>query len=209
MDFRPLATIAVLNLAAAMSPGPAFVLITRTAATSNRASAMGVAGGTVAASVTWAATALLGLQMILVEASSVYRAIQLVGGAYLALIGIAMWRDASRGRTMEMASENAPVHHAFWKGLSLGLSNPKVVVFFGTIFTAVLGPSTPPVLKWAALLVVFCNESAWYTTVALAFGSAPVRRTYRRIRGGLERTFGTLLMMFGATLVWEGVRGRS
>jgi threonine/homoserine/homoserine lactone efflux protein len=53
----PLAAVAALNLAAAMSPGPAFVLITRTAAASSRSSALEAAAGTVAASVLWAAAA--------------------------------------------------------------------------------------------------------------------------------------------------------
>src|SRR5256885_6616289 len=49
-DVTPLAAVAALNLAAAISPGPAFVLITRTAAASCRSSALRAAAGTVAAS---------------------------------------------------------------------------------------------------------------------------------------------------------------
>ena len=88
-DLTPLAAVAALNLAAAISPGPAFVLITRTAA-SSRSSALKAAMGTVTASLIWAAAALLGLQVILTQAAGLYRAFQVLGGLYLCPIGFAM-----------------------------------------------------------------------------------------------------------------------
>src|SRR5262245_32453801 len=178
MDLEPLAAIAVLNLAAAMSPGPAFVLITRTAAATTRTSALKAAAGTVVASVTWAAAALLGLQVIFMRAASLYRGLQVVGGVYLAILGLAMWRHAPDAP--DATPESGPeMRDAFRRGLLLGLSNPKVVLFFGTIFTTAFAPSTPAAVKWAAVLIVLCNESAWYGCLALSFGSAPVRRVYR------------------------------
>lgn len=209
MDLGPLATIAALNFAAAVSPGPAFALVTRTAAVSTRRSALRVAAGTVTASVIWAAAALLGLQAILAEASGVYRGMQLVGGLYLGMLGVAMWRGASRPVTMTLAPGDGHGRGAFGRGLLLGLSNPKVVVFFGTIFTTALAPSTPTGVKWAALVVVFCNESLWYGALALTFGSPPVRRVYRRLKPVVERTFGVIMMSFGAKLLGDGGRSRT
>jgi threonine efflux protein len=208
MDLTPLAAIAALNLAAAVSPGPAFVLITRTAAGSTRSSALKVAAGTVAASVTWAAAALLGLQVVLTQAAGLYRAVQLVGGLYLFLVGMAIWRHAPDPMPEELAVTNLQVRGAFRKGLLLGLSNPKVVVFFGTIFTTAFAASTPAAIKWAALLVVLCIESAWYGTLALCFGSAPIRRGYRRVKTRLERVVGGLLVSFGAKLAWDGAHAK-
>lgn len=204
-DLTPLAAVAALNLAAAISPGPAFVLITRTAAASSRSSALKAAIGTVTASLIWAAAALLGLQVLLTQAAGLYRAFQVLGGLYLCLIGFAMWRHAPE--PMPVAS-GAELHArgAFSKGLVLGLSNPKVVVFFGTVFTTAFAPSTPAWVKWSALLVVLCNESLWYGSLALCFGSSPVQSTYRRVKTSLERSFGALLLAFGVKLVWNGAQ---
>ena len=204
-DWTPLAAVAALNLAAAMSPGPAFVLITRTAAGTSRSSALQAAAGTVVASVTWAAAALLGFQVSLTQAAGLYRTFQFLGGLYLCFIGVALWRHASE--PMPTASAvGGHVRGAFRRGLVLGLSNPKVVVFFGTIFTSAFAPSTPASVKWAALLVVLCIESTWYGTLALCFGSSPVQGIYRRVKASLERVFGALLLLFGARLVWSGAR---
>ena len=204
-DLTPLAAVAALNLAAAMSPGPAFVLITRTAAASSRSSALKAAAGTVAASVIWAAAALLGVQVILAQAAGVYRAFQVAGGVYLCVIGSVMWRHAADPMPTGSAAD-VQLRGAFTKGLLLGLSNPKVVVFFGTIFTTAFAPSTPAAVKWAALLVVLGNESIWYGSLALCFGSSLVQRRYRRVKAGLERIFGALLTVFGAKLAWSGAQ---
>jgi threonine efflux protein len=206
MDLRPLAAIAALNLAAAMSPGPAFIFITRTAAGSTRASALNAAAGTVAASVSWAAAALLGVHVVLTQAVGLYRAVQLAGGVYLAVLGMAMWRHAPDALATEVAAASVTGRGAFSKALLLGLSNPKVVVFFGTIFATALSPDTPAARKLAALVIVLCIESTWYGFLALCFGTPPVQRAYRRVKATFERIFGTVLIAFGARLVWSSAR---
>jgi len=96
----------------------------------------------------------------------------------------------------------------FRKGLLLGLSNPKVIVFFGTIFTTVFAPATPVRVRWAALLVVFVNETLWYGSIATLFGTSAIQRTYMKLKVHAERFFGGLLCAFGVRLVWSGGRAR-
>jgi threonine efflux protein len=205
VDLRPLATIAALNLAAAMSPGPAFLLVSRTAAGSTRRSALLTAAGTASASVIWAAAALLGLQIILARAAGVYHVLQFVGGLYLCFIGFSIWRGA--GVPLAMLTPAKPQERgSFGRALLMGLSNPKVIVFFGTIFTTAFDPSAPAVFKWAALLVVLVIETTWYTSVATLFGISPIQRGYRKMKKTLERTFGGLMVLFGGRLTWSAVR---
>jgi threonine/homoserine/homoserine lactone efflux protein len=207
MDFRPLITVAVLNLAAAMSPGPAFLLVTRTAATASRPVAWATAAGTVAASLTWAAAALLGWQLILAQVASLYRFLQVAGGLYLCFIGWSTWRDARNPLPAPGGTTRDVRAGGFRKGLLLGLSNPKVIVFFGTIFTTLFAPSTPAAVRWLALLVILINESAWYGTISTLFGTAVMQRTYGKMKAVIERCFGALLAGFGVRLVWSGCYG--
>jgi threonine efflux protein len=207
VDFTPLITVAALSLAAAVSPGPAFVLITRTAASSKRPVAWAVAGGTVMASITWAVAALLGWQLILARVAGLYQVLQIAGGVYLCFIGWSTWRHAGDALAESGRGEDVSVTSGFRKGLLLGLSNPKVMVFFGTIFTTLFTPSTPAPVRWAALAVVFVNETLWYFSLATLFGTSVAQRSYRRLKARLERFFGGVLMLFGARLVWSGSRG--
>jgi threonine/homoserine/homoserine lactone efflux protein len=206
-DFQPLLSVAALDLAAAMSPGPAFVLITHTAASSKRPVAWATAAGTVAGSLIWAAAALLGWQLLLARAASIYRFLQIGGGLYLCFIGWSTWRHAADPLPPLTEDAGHTVHDGFRKGLLLGLSNPKVIVFFGTVFTALFTPSTPAWVRWSALLVILVNETAWYGSLATVFGISVIRRTYARLKVIAERFFGAVLMVFGARLVWNGSRG--
>jgi threonine efflux protein len=187
-----------------MSPGPAFLLVTRTAAGGSREAGLRAAAGTVLASVSWAVAAVLGLQVVLARAAGAYRVFQLLGGLYLCYIGATVWRGA-RAATPEANVAPDPGDGSFRRGLTLGLSNPKVIVFFGTIFTTAFAAGTPGRVKWAAVLVVLCVESFWYSTLALFFGVATVRRGYQKLKVGLERTFGCLLVIFGGKLAWGSV----
>src|ERR1700761_5115131 len=206
IDLRPLATIAALDLAAAMTPGPAFLLVSRTAAGSTRRSALLTAAGTASSAAIWAGAALLGLQVILMKAANIYHLLQFIGGLYLCFIGISIWRGASRPLPAVTASK-VTERNAYGRALMLGLSNPKIIVFFGTIFTTAFDPSAPAAFKWAALLVVLLIESSWYTSLATLFGISPIQRAYRKIKKGLERTFGGLMFLFGGRLTWASVRG--
>jgi threonine/homoserine/homoserine lactone efflux protein len=127
MDVRPLLTIAVLHLAATMSPGPAFVLVTRVSATPARRSALQAAAGTVVGSLIWATAALLGFQVMLAKAAWAYRTLQVAGGVYLAFFGVAMWQLAPVPLNIDGASTHPSRRNAFWQALSLALSNPKVL----------------------------------------------------------------------------------
>jgi threonine/homoserine/homoserine lactone efflux protein len=204
LDLRPLATIAALNLAAAMSPGPAFLLVSRTAAGSTRRSALLTATGTASASVIWAAAALLGLQVILIKAAGIYHLLQFIGGLYLCFIGLSIWRGA--GVPLPPVMPVGVQRNSYRRALLLGLSNPKVIVFFGTIFTTAFDPSAPAAFKWAALLVVLLIETTWYTSVATLFGISPIQRAYCKMKKALERTFGGLMFVFGGRLTWASVQ---
>jgi len=206
LDLRPLATIAALNLAAAMSPGPAFLLVSRTAAGSTRRSALLTAGGTANASVIWAGAALLGLQVILTKAAGIYHMLQFAGGLYLCFVGVSIWRGASV--PLPVFTPAVLERSSYRRALLLGLSNPKVIVFFGTIFTTAFDPSAPVAFKWAALLVVMLIETTWYTCLATLFGIAPIQRAYRKLKKALERTFGGLMFLFGGRLTWASVQPR-
>ena len=203
-DLQPLLGIAALNLAATMSPGPAFVLVTQTAVSSRRDVALAAAAGTVTASMTWCLGALLGWQFLLVRAVALYRFLHIAGGCYLGYIGVMMWLHA-RDPLPELDRQSLTRGAAWRKALFLGLSNPKVIVFFGTVFTALFTPQTPAAIRWASPLIVLFNECVWYSLVATLFGTAPVQRIYRRLKAGAERVFGSFLLLFSARLVFRGI----
>ena len=171
-----LAGIGAVQLMAAMSPGPAFLVVTRISVGESRRAALGAAFGVATAALLWAVAATLGMHVLLAEAAWLYGALKLVGGLYLLWLGIQAWRHAAQ--PLAPATEGVVAMNAWeaWRlGFSTNLANPKVIVFFGSIFVTLFTPETPSWVRGAALIVVAVNESGWYATVALLFSSRPAQ----------------------------------
>jgi RhtB (resistance to homoserine/threonine) family protein len=197
-----LAGIGAVQLMAAMSPGPAFLVVTRISVGESRRAALGAAFGVATAALLWAVAATLGMHVLLAEAAWLYGALKLVGGLYLLWLGIQAWRHAAQ--PLAPATEGVVAMNAWeaWRlGFSTNLANPKVIVFFGSIFVTLFTPETPSWVRGAALIVVAVNESGWYATVALLFSSRPAQAAYRRAKRWIDRATGAVMMIFGLHLI--------
>src|SRR5262249_20751279 len=94
-------------------------------------------------------------------------------------------------------------HSALLRGFLIQISNSKVVVFFGSIFVAML-PSEVPAWMIAALIALLTmNEIVWYSLVSLFFGSSPVRRFYLIAKCWLDRAAGASLVLLGFRLLGD------
>src|SRR6476661_7385220 len=89
-----LAGIGAVQLMAAMSPGPAFLVVTRISVGETRRTALGAAFGVATAALFWAVAATLGMHVLLTEAAWLYGILKLAGGAYLIWLGFQAWRHA-------------------------------------------------------------------------------------------------------------------
>lgn len=197
-----LAGIAVANFLGIVSPGPAFLLVTRAAAGHSRAVGVATGFGVAAAVLLWALAATFGVAALMTRFAAIYGAIQLAGGLYLIWLGLMAWRHAD-SEPGKRAAPPAPTRfgRAMLSGFALTLGNPKVVIFFGSIFVALLPQDAPLWVQLAALGIVAVQETLWYTTVALLFSRPGVQAVYQRLRGRIEQLLGAIFIGLGARLV--------
>ena len=145
-------TIAIVQIIALMSPGPDFFFVSQTAVSRSRHEAMaGVAGITLGVAM-WAALALLGLQLLLHRLIWLERLIAVCGGLYLCWMGLKMLRGAfarpAQGQTAEPVQVFAGAWRSLRNGLFTNLANPKVVIYFGSIFSAFVGTGVSSAARW-------------------------------------------------------------
>lgn len=196
--------IALIHLAAAISPGPSFVVAVRTAAAEGLRPAVGLAIGLGLAAAIWALAALLGLAVLFEVAPALLTALKIVGGAVLLWIAYKTWRHA-RDPLPTAAEGEIATPRSFLSAIRLGMAtqfaNPKPAVFFGAVFIGLVPPETP-VWVLAALLTVICvQETLWYVLVARVFSLARSRAAYGRFKATVDRTFGGLIALLGAKIV--------
>ncbi|EPX78990.1 LysE family translocator [Litoreibacter arenae] len=201
MTLAGFATVALIHLLAAMSPGPSFVLSVRSAASEGFRVAVGLAIGFGLAAMLWAAAALLGLSLLFEVVPALFTALKVVGGLFLIYIAYKMWRHAPE--PMPVLTEGTPPRsttRAIWLGLLAMLANPKPAVFFGAVFVGVVPVEASLTDKLVVLLNIFWVEAAWYMIVARVFSLPRARAGYGHFKSKLDRTFGGLIALLGAKI---------
>ena len=78
----------------AISPGPSFIMVARTAIGSSRGEGLAAAVGMGLAGTILSIAALAGLNSLLLAMPSLYLVLKVVGGLYLVYIGVRIWAGA-------------------------------------------------------------------------------------------------------------------
>jgi threonine/homoserine/homoserine lactone efflux protein len=192
-----------------VSPGPSFVMVARLAVATSRADGLAAAVGMGVGGVVFAVAALLGLQAILLAVPSVYFALKLLGGLYLASLGVRIFRGARLALAVDAGGEGAaaPPGRSFWLGLSTQVSNPKTAIVYASVFAAFLPASFSLLFATVLLCVVFVIEAGWYGLVATVLSSPRPRRAYLGCKAWVDRAAGAVMVGLGLKLVLSAHKG--
>ncbi|WP_374384795.1 LysE family translocator [Dongia sp.] len=195
-------------LVGAISPGPSFLLVARTSLSQSRriglASALGMGvGGMILATL-----AVIGLQALFMQVEWLYMGFKVGGGAYLAYLGYRLWRGAKE--PLATGNEATGRGNGFFRTflLSLGtqLSNPKTVIFYSSVFAALL-PARPSLGTIVMLpFILFLIEGGWYSAVALAFSTARPRAAYLSFKAWIDRAAGAVMAALGLRLIFSAAK---
>lgn len=199
------ATVALVHLVALMSPGPDFFFVSQTAASRSRKEAMmGVLGITLGI-VVWAGVALMGLHLLLAKMAWLHEIIMVGGGLYLLWMGWQLLRSA-RQRHKQPQSDAPAVElpkrgMSFLKGLLTNLSNPKAIIYFGSVFSLFVGNDVGAATRWGLFLLIITETFAWFALVAAIFALPWMREKYQRMAKWVDGMAGVLFAGFGIHLI--------
>ncbi|GAB2861956.1 LysE family translocator [Actinocorallia aurea] len=115
-------------------PGPSVLfVIGRALAHGRRAALTTVLGNTAGGYVLVVAVA-VGIGSVVERSVAVFTALKLAGAAYLVYLGFRAWRD--RGALRAAVADGGAARgglRTFWEGFTVGVSNPKTIVFFAAV----------------------------------------------------------------------------
>lgn len=198
-----LGSVFVVHVLAMLSPGPNVLVVTQTAASRTRRAGVLVALGVATGAALWSGAALLGLSALFMQVGWLYAALTFAGGAYLLYLSFRLWRGASRPLVL---TAGEPVTsqtdwQAFCLGLLTNLTNPKALVFYGSIFAALLTPELPAWVKLAAFGIIVGNSVIWHGALACFFSAGRAQRFYQRVKGGIDRVAALVLALLALRLI--------
>ena len=192
------------------TPGPNMLLIMSVSARHGvRASVMAMLGCMTALLAMMSISA-AGMGAVLQSSPQVFEALRLAGAAYLAYLGIKVWRapvqDASTALAPDGASQVAvPVIKTgaiYREAFLVAASNPKAILFAAAFFPQFIHADSPQFPQFAILLATFTViEVTWYFVYAVSgkrlsvyLQRASVMKAFNRITGGVFVGFAALMV---------------
>ena len=87
-------------------------------------------------------------------------------------------------------------------GLLTNLANPKVVVYFGSVFSAFLGDRVDAATRWGLWVLIVVETLLWFALVATFFALPAMRRGYLRSARWIDGAAGAVFVLFGLHLIF-------
>jgi threonine/homoserine/homoserine lactone efflux protein len=192
-----------------VTPGPDTALIIRNALRAGARSASLSAVGVGVGSAAWAAASVIGVAALLETSDVAFTVFKLAGAAYLVYLGVGtltgtfrpVRADATGPAPAAPASMSA--WSAFVQGVLNNLLNPKAGAIFATVMPQFIEPGDS---TSRLVLMVACYDAiviAWLCAYALVVSRARRTSAGARVRKGLERVTGTVMIGLGVRLALE------
>lgn len=201
-EFTSLIGIGATLCVGAASPGPSFVMVARTAASAGRSNGLNAALGMGLGALLFAAASLLGLNALFLAVPALYVGLKVVGGLYLAYLGVRIWRGAAQPFEADSATpQQAKSRKGYlFLGLATQVSNPKTAIVYSSVIAAFL-PATPSIqFNLLVVVLVFFIEAGWYAVVATVLSSVTPRNAYLRFKTWIDRSAGGVMGALGLKL---------
>ncbi len=119
------------------------------------------------------------MNQLLARHPALYRALQVAGAAYLIYLGMKIvW--AKFGPRLSARAHAAAQPVSGWQavrtGFLTGVTNPKVVAYYASLFGVVIPAGAPRWLFLAATLTVISISAVWWISASLLLAAAGARR---------------------------------
>ena len=186
-----------------LTPGSDTVYILGRSVAQGRGTGVASALGICVGSIFHTCAAALGLSAILATSAHAFSAIKLLGGAYLAFLGVKMLLDRRKRLSLPSNFRWRTTGAAFRQGVLTNILNPKVALFFLAFLPQFIDPtSNSKIAAFLALGLTFVTTGTiWCLILAWSASSLSERlRTKETIAQWVNRTAGALFVFLGLRL---------
>ena len=192
-------SVLAIHLLAVISPGPDFIVAVKNSVSYSRRigiyTAIGFGLG-IGVHVTYS---VLGIALIISQSIIIFNTIKLIGAFYLIYIGFQSLR--ARGGKIDIPIESSKNTLSPFKAVKIGfftnVLNPKATLFFLSLFTLVISPTTPFVIQTVMGLLMMLNTFLWFSFVAIVLTQGKARKIFEKNRVVFDRVLGLGLIALG------------
>lgn len=174
---------------ASASPGPATLALAGTSMASGRRAGLALASGITTGSLMWSVAAALGLSAVMLANVWMFEVLRYFGAGYLLFLAYKAARSALSPKALATRNFGGSARRVFAKGLALHLTNPKAILFFGSLYSLGVPPGTGFGPLALVIMSVWVQSLIVFHAYALLFSSDRMTRLYLRTRRWFEGVF--------------------
>jgi threonine/homoserine/homoserine lactone efflux protein len=188
--------IMIAAFIATASPGPATLAIASASMSSGRRHGIAMAFGILTGSFIWSFSAAFGMAAVMYANAWLFDIFRYFGAAYLLFLAYKSFKSVLSPKKLML--ENAAtfsIMNDYLRGLAIHLTNPKVILFFGALYSMGV-PSTVGIDGLLSIiLLIGLQSTCLFVGYAVLFSHAPVRDFYFKMKRGFDLVFA---FFFGA-----------
>ncbi len=195
---------AIATFFIALTPGPNMLLVMTSSVKRGIRPTLATMAGCLTAVVAMMAVSAVGVGALLAASPRIFFALKAAGAAYLAYLGLQMWRSddaATPEGTTRVASTPSALYR---QGFLVAASNPKALLFAGAFLPQFIDSTQPRAAQFAWLVGTFAViESTCYSIYA--FGGKGLSVALRRpdVRRNFDRVAGSVFILFAVAMLFE------
>lgn len=201
---QTLAIFFVVSLLSTATPGPSVLYVTSRGVASGFRTAIAASLGVLTADTFYILLSITGLTAVLVASYELFLVIKWAGAIYLVYLGLRLIRAGlvASVSAEPLAASPTAARNAFLGGLVLHASNPKALLYFGSLVPQFVNQSRPLGGQLFAMTVIHLITATLvlltYSTLAARFRGSAASTRVRRV---FHVTTGSFLIGAGVSLI--------
>ena len=201
-----LLTICALHFIAQLSPGPDVLLVAKSAASTTRRNTVHIILGISAGVIVWVALTLLGFTVLIEQWPWVQQVLMFIGGFFLAKMGYVMLKGGVASLKQETTLEGALTEpkNYFLLGFLTNLANPKILIYFSSVFSLALASTASANLKPYLAVIIPIQTFVVFSLLMLIMSIPKIKALYQRSGSYIDIISGILFLGF-AVFLWIDV----
>ena len=198
--------IALAHFFAVASPGPDFAIILKQSISYGRRNALFASAGVGLGILVHVTYCLLGVALVISQSETLFNWLKYLAAAYLAFMAFQALQSSASKTSDENSAEALlvePVMRSFIKGFLTNVLNPKATLFFLSLFTLVIDPSTPVIVQTSYGVYMAVATWVWFSGLSLVLSRFAVRHFFLRSGHWFDRAIGVVLLVLAVRVVWS------
>ena len=195
--------LSLVCLLGAMSPGPSVALIINNTIIKDRLNGIITAIGHGLGVAIYALLAVLGLNVLIENFLDVFIGFQIAGSCFLIFIGLQTIIVVQKNNINDLSKEKIVSKKAFLQGFFIAFLNPKILVFFASLFSQFIYSDASGIDKLILVLTPGVIDTVWYIFVSIIITQATINNYINQNRNIIQRLTGSLLVLIAVILLFK------